>query len=120
MNPHERGRQAETIVADYVGKRGMAVLERNLRVGRLEVDIVARDGDTIVIIEVRTRGAGAWQNALHSVGRVKRDRLRQAARVLWSRRFAKQRSLRGVRFDVAAVRLDLPEPTIDYVRAAFV
>ena len=108
------------MVAHFVGKRGMAVLERNLRVGRLEVDILARDGDTIVIIEVRTRAVAAWQNALHSVGRVKQDRLRQAARVLWSRRFAKQRSLRGMRFDVAAVRLDGAEPTIEYIRAAFV
>jgi putative endonuclease len=98
----------------------MAVLERNLRVGKLEIDLLARDGDTIVVVEVRTRGAAAWQGALASVGALKRERLRKAASLLWARRFAKTADIRRMRFDVAAVDLAAAEPSVEYVRAAFI
>jgi putative endonuclease len=120
VDAHERGRRAEDVVAAFIAARGMAVLERNLRVGKLEIDLLARDGDTIVVVEVRTRGAAAWQGALASVGALKRERLRKAASLLWARRFAKTADIRRMRFDVAAVDLAAAEPSVEYVRAAFI
>ena len=43
------------------------------------LDLVVQQGDVVAIVEVRYRGAGAWQGALQSITRKKRDRLRQAA-----------------------------------------
>lgn len=97
----------------------MRVLSRNERVGRLELDIVARDGDLVVVIEVRTRGVGAWQNALDTLSEHKRRCLRRAAFLLWSRRWSRWRGIRGVRFDVASVNLDTDPPEVTYIRAAF-
>ncbi len=105
----------------YVSALGMRVIERNLRVGKLEIDVVAVDGDAIALVEVRTRGAGAWEGAAGSVGRVKQDRLRKAGALLWARRFSRWQGIERVRFDVAAVDLEAPgEPRVDYFRAAFV
>ncbi len=99
----------------------MTVVERNLRVSHLEIDIVARDGPDIAIVEVRTRGAGAWQGALGSVGWIKQQRLRDAGKLLWARRFSKWPGVERVRFDVAAVDLEARAgPEVEYVRAAFV
>ena len=98
----------------------MTVLERNVRVGRLEVDVVARDGTVVAIVEVRTRGPGAWETALSSVDRGKQGRLRQAGRRLWARRYQYLEGIERLRFDVAAVDLDSgDEPAIEYVKAAF-
>lgn len=97
----------------------MRVLSRNERVGRYELDIIARDGDRVVVVEVRTRGAGAWQRALDTLDWHKRRCLRRAAAILWSRRWSRWRGVRGVRFDVASVALDGDEPEVTYVRAAF-
>ncbi|HHH31676.1 MAG TPA: YraN family protein, partial [Polyangiaceae bacterium] len=105
--------------AAYVRTLGMTILGRNLRVGRYELDIVARDGDRIVIVEVRSRGCAAWQRALDTLSAHKRRCLRRAAFVLWSRRWSKWPSVQGVRFDVASVQLDGDEPVVTYVRAAF-
>lgn len=98
----------------------MTVLERNLRVGRLEIDIVARDGPVIAIIEVRTRGPGAWQGPLSSIDAGKRKRLRRAAERLWLRRFRHLEGIERLRFDVAAVDLEAePGPEVEYIRGAF-
>jgi putative endonuclease len=111
------GAAAEEAAAAHVLAAGMRILERNLRVHRLELDIVALDGDAVVVIEVRLRGPGAWTRALSSIDRKKRDRLRRAAQLLWTRRFSKMPGVARMRFDVAAVGED---GSIEYVRAAFI
>lgn len=49
------GRQGETIAAGHLLKQGYVLLERNWRCGREEIDIIARQGDFIVVVEVKTR-----------------------------------------------------------------
>ncbi len=115
-----RGALAERIAARHVARLGMTVLHRNLRVGYLEIDIVAREGRSMVVVEVRSRGGGSWLRALDTISAVKRHRLRRAAAILWARRWRKLPGIDRVRFDVASVDLDrLGEPSVEYVRAAF-
>jgi putative endonuclease len=91
-----------------------------VRVGRLEIDLVLRDGAVIVFVEVRMRGPGAWTGALASVDAKKRARLRSAGEQLWQERFIHDATIDRVRFDVAAVRF-LPDggAEIEHVKAAF-
>ncbi len=92
----------------------------NVRVGRLELDIVAREGPVVIVVEVRTRSAGAWVRAIDSVDRRKRERVRRAGEALWAARFAEDPSVERMRFDIASVDLDAPGgPTVEIVRAAF-
>jgi putative endonuclease len=114
-----RARLAEDAVAEHVTAAGMRILDRNLRVRQLELDIVAVDGDAVVVVEVRTRGRTSWAKALTTVDAKKRDRLRRAAKLLWARRFSKMPGINRMRFDVAAVDLDAPSPSVEYIRAAF-
>ncbi len=118
---HARGRLAEEFVAAELARNGYEILGRNVRVGALELDIVARNGAVLVIVEVRTRGARSWGSALESVTAEKQRRLRRASEILWSRRFSRWPSLERVRFDVASVEL-VPDstPRLTYVEAAFV
>jgi putative endonuclease len=96
------------------------LLGRNVRVGRWEIDILAREGEVVAVVEVRTRGPGSWQRALDSVDHGKQQRLRRAAAVLWSRRFSRRPDLDRVRFDVASVVFEPgSEPSVEYVRGAF-
>jgi putative endonuclease len=114
------GRLAETAAADHLHGLGYILLERNLRVGALELDIVARDGQVVVVVEVRYRGSGAWSKALASIGPRKRERLRRAARLLWTRSFAADPTIQRLRFDVIAVTFaPSGEPVLEHVRAAF-
>ncbi|MGW3589626.1 YraN family protein [Streptomyces fungicidicus] len=110
------GRYGETLAARRLTEAGMTVLQRNWRCGRTgEIDIVARDGDALVVCEVKTRRAGAFQHPMEAVTPAKADRLRGLA----------QRWLQahggappgGVRIDLVGVLLpSRGAPVVEHVR----
>jgi len=78
---------------------------------------VAREGDTVVVFEVRTRGVTAWQTALESIARQKAKRVRAAGERLWRQRFLRDPRVNRMRFDVAVVTFDPnAESIIEYAR----
>jgi len=109
-----RGREAERIVAEHLRSKGFTISHQNLRLGALELDIVAKRGRLCVICEVRSLSASAWAHPAETIDDAKRDRVRQAARALLA-----QPEYRGfqLRLDVAAVTFG-EEPTIDYYENA--
>jgi putative endonuclease len=114
------GLRAERAAASHLLACGFAVLGFNLRVGRCEIDLLARDGSVVVVVEVRSRGPGALVRALDTIDGRKRARLRAAAQRLWRDRFAKDRSVERVRFDCVAVTFDdSGDAHVEHVRAAF-
>lgn len=114
----DRGRSAEAAVADYLVADGYRVLARNLRLGHLELDLVAQRGALVAVVEVRTRGPGSLQGPFESVSETKRMRLRKAVRRLWRERLSRMRDVQRVRIDVAAVTFDNGETRVDYVEDA--
>ncbi|GAA4807199.1 YraN family protein [Streptomyces ziwulingensis] len=75
-----KGRYGETLAARRLTESGMTVLARNWRCGRTgEIDIVARDGDVLVVCEVKTRAAGAFEHPMAGVTPDKAERLRDLA-----------------------------------------
>ncbi len=118
--PQDSGKAAEAAVASYLQSQGLKLLGRNVRVGRLEIDLIVQDGPVIAIVEVRTRGPNAYQRGLDSITARKRKRVRKAGEVLWRARFSKNPSLERMRFDAASVVFGAGgDIQIDYVIAAF-
>jgi putative endonuclease len=113
------GQRAENAVALHLEGAGFEILARNLRLGRLELDIVARRAELVLVVEVRTRGAGAWTTGLGSLSRAKRNRIRRAGQRLWRDRFKGDPSVERMRFDAASVHFSGDRADIDYVVAAF-
>ena len=72
---HAAGIQAESTALDFLSQKGLILLERNYRCRAGELDLVLRDGDTLVVAEVRYRRATAFGSAAQSVGSAKRRRL---------------------------------------------
>lgn len=97
------GRAAEEIAAAHVEADGFRVLWRNVRIGPLELDLVAKKDDLVIIVEVRSRGPGAFAGPLASVTWTKRRMLLRAARGLWRGRLKKMLDVRRVRIDVIAI-----------------
>lgn len=92
-------------------------MHQNLRLGALELDLVARLGELVAIVEVRSRGPGAWQSGHASVDPTKRQRLRRAGWRLWRR--LRHSGVGRLRFDTASVRFSGELALVDYVTAAF-
>ena len=107
------GGEAEERAARYLADHGLVILHRNFRTRLGEVDLIARDGATLVFVEVRRRLSSApWGGAAGSVGPLKQRRLVAAARIYLSRLSSEP----PCRFDVVA--LEGEECT--WVRDAFV
>jgi putative endonuclease len=100
--PRELGRYGEALAARHLTDLGMVVLERNWRCASGEIDLVLRDGDVLVVCEVKTRSSTAFGAPLETVTPAKAERLQRLA-ALW----LEERGIRpaGVRVDLVGVLL---------------
>ena len=73
------GAAAETLAAEYLTRQGLAIVARNFRTRAGEIDLIARDGATLVFVEVRMRRAASHGGAVESITAAKRRRLVAAA-----------------------------------------
>jgi putative endonuclease len=111
-------RCGERIAAEFLMLRGMDVVDRNVRVGRGEIDLVARDREQVVFVEVKFRTAGGRGTPLDAVGVKKREDVARAAAGYLSRRGLLDRA---VRFDVVGItwRADGEELLVQHVPNAY-
>lgn len=116
------GRYGEQLAADHLAAAGLVVLDRNWRCRDGELDIVARDGDDLVFVEVKTRSSLSFGTPAEAVDRVKAARIRQLA-LRWlaaAREREPGLAWSSVRFDVVSVlRVRSGPPQISVVRGAF-
>lgn len=108
----DRGAAAEGLAANHLRQHGLSILERNFRCRFGEIDLIARDGEAIVFVEVRMRGRSDFGGAAESITAAKRERLRKAARHY----LARERRLPRCRFDAVLVSAD---GKIEWIRDAF-
>lgn len=106
---HRLGARAEQAAGAHYERRGFAVIERNVRMGRLEIDFIARRGDLIVIAEVRSRRLGGMVHPAATIRGTKAEHMRRAARMWLSARGAHRAA---VRMDVIAAT-ELPDGTFE-------
>nr|WP_279343387.1 YraN family protein [Fundidesulfovibrio terrae] len=94
------GRDGEEAAARLLGSLGLRILERNFRCRQGEVDLICRQGDTLVFVEVKTRAEGSLASGTDAVDRRKRSRIVKAASQYLS---AKELWSTSCRFDVVSV-----------------
>ncbi|HOG29703.1 MAG TPA: YraN family protein [Vicinamibacterales bacterium] len=111
------GITGESLACAALAERGYAILARRYRTRNGEIDIVARDGPTLVFVEVKCRASGACGHPAEAVTLRKQRRV-----VAMARRYLAERGLHGClcRFDVVAVRFrgERP-PAVEVIRDAF-
>lgn len=112
-NDTTSGAAAEALVAGWLSQRGLKVVERNFRVRGGEIDLICRDGKTLVFVEVRLRRNANYGGAAASITASKRQRLLLAAQ-----HYLLKHPNVDARFD--CVLLDaLNEARIEWIRHAF-
>lgn len=120
MNARQQfGRAAEAAAARHLTREGWALLGRNVRVGRGELDLIARRGGVLAFVEVKARRTaeyGAPEDAVD--GRKRRKVARLAELWLATRPWALQ-GVREVRFDIVAVDAAVHPPVVRHLQGAF-
>lgn len=112
MSTISKGQVGEDRAARVLRDAGMRIIERNYRCRLGELDAVARDGNTLVFVEVRTRGRADRGDALASVGFPKQ---RQLARVAAHYLHVRKPDAPYTRFDVIGITAGV----VTHVRDAF-
>lgn len=113
----ELGRKGETVAARYLRRHGYSIVERNVRAGRNEIDIIARERDTLCFVEVRSRNSAEPIPPEDSVGATKQRHIVAAARHYIARH---EEPDTYYRFDVVAIVFhEKGKPEITLYRDAF-
>lgn len=108
-----RGSEAEALAARYLERCGLRILERNFRVRGGEIDLICRDQQTLVFVEVRLRSRSDFGGAGASITRTKRRRL-----ILAAQHYLLGKSDCACRFD--CILLDgLNETRLEWLKNAF-
>lgn len=117
VTPQRFGKEAETAAERFLRRKGYTILDRNVRFGRGELDIVARIGETLVFVEVKARRTDHYGGASYAVTPQKERQLIQlAARYLAYRQLANQ----TCRFDVLLYHAEASgRPVLEHVERAF-
>lgn len=110
----QTGAAAEQRAFDHLRANGLAPVARNVACKLGEIDLVMRDAETIVFIEVRVRASDRFGGAAASITAAKQGRLRRAASQ-WLLRTYAQRTWPPCRFDVVAIE----GHALRWIRAAF-
>jgi len=79
MNTRKRGDEGEALAAEFLKSRGYKIICRNFASRRGEIDIVAKDGQCLVFIEVKTRTSLDFGYPAEAVTRRKAERIRKTA-----------------------------------------
>lgn len=108
-----RGEEAEAQAAAYLEAHGLRLVTRNYRCRYGEVDLVMRDGGTLVFVEVRRRSSTTFGGAAASITAAKRGKLISAARHYLAGRTV----LPPCRFD--AVLIEGEPARVTWIRNAF-
>ncbi|MBN8265452.1 MAG: YraN family protein [Xanthomonadales bacterium] len=112
-----RGDAAEAAALEMLQARGLQLLARNAASRGGELDLVMRDGATVVFVEVRYRATRRFGGGAASVDAGKRRRLVHAARAFLAGH--PQMADAPCRFDVVDAKGDPDAPTLSWLRAAF-
>lgn len=110
------GSKGEDLAIQFLKKKGYRIIKRNYKTSVGEIDIIARDGNTIVFVEVKTRTDDSFGYPFEAVNKKKRQKLKNLA-LLYLKRQVKESP---VRFDVLSIfYTDGREREIEHIKDAF-
>ena len=109
------GKLGEEIAANYLIGKGYEILERNWRNIHKEIDIIAKDGNFLVIVEVKTRQTDEYGNPDIAVTKKKQRMLISAANAYL---FQNKLDI-DTRFDIISIIFKDGEPVIEHIEDAF-
>jgi len=112
---NETGRRGEDLALDYLKAQGYFIQERNWKNRHEEIDIIARDGQELVIVEVKTRSGLQFGRPEDSVSLRKQRNLVNAAEEYIRRKSSDLET----RFDIISVILSGETSEIRHIRRAF-
>ena len=111
------GVKGEDLAVQYLKKKGFKVIERNYHCPWGEIDLIAREGDTLVFVEIKSRISSAFGLPQDAVDRFKQRKMIEVARTYLAEHHLSEEI--PARFDVVAIHLTPAGPQIELIKDAF-
>ncbi len=109
------GSKGEDIAADYLKKKGYSILYRNYKTPYGEADIIIKDNDTVVFVEVKTRSNASFGQPFEAVNFKKQEKLKRIA-LFYLKNINRQIK---IRFDVISINSEDGKNKIEHIKEAF-
>lgn len=117
LNPRQKfGKESESVAVRYLKKNGYKIIEQNYRNKLGEIDIIAKDKQTLVFVEVKARRSGFLDHPKWAVTPKKQTKISKVA--LYYLKTTNQQNVKA-RFDVVTVRSSPNKPQIEIIKNAF-
>jgi putative endonuclease len=112
---NELGQKGEELARSFLQEHGLRILETNYRYGRDEVDIIAEEGEYLVIVEVKTRSS-----AFHGEPELFVDRKKQYFLIRAANKYINWKNInKETRFDIVSVLITPNGHKVKHIRDAF-
>ncbi len=115
LTPSELGKAGEEESVRFLKKNGLKILERNVKVGRKEIDLIAKDGDEIVFVEVKTCRN---ENGIYPEDKVNYKKQKNIKKAAHQYIFRYLPQTKYYRFDIIAITWE-PSVSIRWIKNAF-
>ena len=112
---NELGKKGEELATEMLVKKGFKILHRNWHYSHKEIDIVAKDKNELVIVEVKSRTEDAWEEPWQAISNKKIRFLADATEAY----IEKYNIEEEVRFDVVSIVFKDSKPVIEHILNAF-
>ena len=115
MSNQSLGKKGEELAVEYLLEENHEILDRNWRFKHIEVDIIARDKNELVIVEVKTRTGNSYGEPYTAV-----DIRKQRSLIFAAERYIFSHNLDlDVRFDIVSIIIDHNRTVVEHIREAF-
>lgn len=112
---NELGKKGELIARKFLEEKGFLIIETNWRHEKDEIDIIAKDGDELVMVEVKTRSTRYFGDPSEAVGAAKESFMIRAAEA-----YLEISNLNmDTRFDIVSIVIDNDSENIEHIKDAF-
>jgi putative endonuclease len=112
---NELGKKGELIARKFLEEKGIQIIETNWRHEKDEIDVIAKDGDELVMVEVKTRSTRYFGDPSEAVGNSKESFLIRAAEA-----YVEIHNLNiDIRFDIISIVIDKKGTHIEHIKDAF-
>jgi putative endonuclease len=115
-----KGRTAEDKALQFLRKQGLKLIHRNYHCRLGEIDLVMKDSNTLVFVEVRYRARQDYGGALESITASKQSKLRKTAEYFLQHAQSHPKGDEpACRFDIISMTGAINKPSIDWLKNAF-
>ena len=115
---HARGKVTETFAEDYLIEQGLQPIDKNVHCRQGEIDLVMRDGDVFVFVEVKYRKNNHFGSAAEAVSLAKQNKIKHCVAFFFHKANLNEYNT-PCRFDVIALEGDINKPQVTWLKNAF-